>query len=77
VNVAKDRLDEMGWIRRPEEQPMRTQEVGRATRATDVGRAAGETLQLREEQLQARKTPVETGRVQRGLVALNLGTALR
>jgi uncharacterized protein (TIGR02271 family) len=66
VNVTKDRLGDMGWDRRPEEQTTRGEAVGDTTRGTDVGRAEGETLQLREEQLQARKQQVETGRVQLG-----------
>jgi uncharacterized protein (TIGR02271 family) len=57
VNVTKDRLGDMGWDRRPEEQ---------TTRRADLGRAEGETLQLREEELQARKQEVETGRVRLG-----------
>jgi uncharacterized protein (TIGR02271 family) len=57
VNVTKDRLGEMGWDRRPEEQTAPT---------TDVGRAEAETLRLREEQLRARTEQVETGRVRLG-----------
>jgi uncharacterized protein (TIGR02271 family) len=57
LNVDKDELDSMGWDRRPEE--------GRfATGTTTTSEA--DTLRLREEELQARKTPVETGRVQLG-----------
>jgi len=53
LNCDKDELDRMGWDHRPKET------IGRSGR-TD------ETLQLREEELQARKTSVETGRVQLG-----------
>jgi uncharacterized protein (TIGR02271 family) len=66
VNVTKDRLGEMGWDRRPEEQTAVDTSAGRTERAADVGRAEAETLQLREEELQARKQPVETGQVQLG-----------
>lgn len=55
LNCDKDELDRMGWDHRPEER----ETMGRAGR-TD------ETLQLREEELQARKTSVETGRVHLG-----------
>ena len=57
VNTTKDRLDEMGWDRRPEEQTTRSGEL----RTADTQR-----MQLREEELQARKEQVETGRVQLG-----------
>src|SRR5919202_2219742 len=66
VYVTKDRLGEMGWDRRPEEQTAVDTSAGRTERAADVGRAEAETLQLREEELQARKQPVETGQVQLG-----------
>jgi uncharacterized protein (TIGR02271 family) len=54
LNVDKDELDTMGWDKRPEE----TSYAGADTER--------DTLRLREEQLQARKTSVETGRVQLG-----------
>src|SRR5215213_4257039 len=56
VNVTKDRLADMGWDRRPEEQTTGT--IG-----SDVRRGEGDTLQLREEELRARAEQVETGRV--------------
>jgi len=49
VNCDKDDLDRLGWDRRPE---------GR------VDTSESEALRLREEELRATKTPVETGRVQ-------------
>ena len=55
LNCDKDELDRMGWDHRPEKR-----ETMARTGRTD------ETLQLREEELQARKTSVETGRVQLG-----------
>jgi uncharacterized protein (TIGR02271 family) len=67
VNCSKGDIDNMGWDQRPDETD--TEWTGRETTA---GRTAGatttdsDTLHLREEQLQARKTPVETGRVQLG-----------
>ena len=54
LNVGKDDLDTMGWDQPPAEH----------TR-TGVSSEA-DTMRLREEQLQTRKTPVETGRVQLG-----------
>jgi uncharacterized protein (TIGR02271 family) len=54
LNVDKDELDKMRWDQRPSE----------ATYAT--GDTERDTLRLREEELQARKTSVETGRVQLG-----------
>jgi uncharacterized protein (TIGR02271 family) len=58
LNTTKDRLDTMGWDRRPEEQTTRTGDLGTA--------AETQRMQLREEELQARKQEVETGRVQLG-----------
>jgi uncharacterized protein (TIGR02271 family) len=54
LNVRKDQVETMGWDRRPEM-------TGTATTG-DTQR----TVQLREEELQARKTPVETGSVHLG-----------
>jgi uncharacterized protein (TIGR02271 family) len=60
LNVNKQDIDDMGWDRRPDEAAS-----GRARdRAATTSEA--ETLRLREEELRARKTPVETGRVQVG-----------
>ena len=56
LNVRKDQIDTMGWNERP------TATTTGASTTTDTDR----TMQLREEELQARKTPVETGRVQLG-----------
>jgi uncharacterized protein (TIGR02271 family) len=52
VNVRKDQIEAMGWKERPTEA-MTTTEADR-------------TMQLREEQLQAHKSTVETGQVQLG-----------
>jgi len=54
LNVDKDDLDSMGWDQRPDE------------RTRTAGTTEGDTLRLREEELQARKTSVETGRVHLG-----------
>jgi len=59
LNADKDELDTMGWDHRPEDWA-----TARSTTATTS--EAGERMQLREEELQARKTPVETGRVSLG-----------
>ena len=54
MNVRKDQIDTMGWKERPEM-------TSRSTTA-DTDR----TMQLREEELTARKTSVETGSVHLG-----------
>jgi uncharacterized protein (TIGR02271 family) len=64
LNCEKGDLDSMGWDQEP------TEYAG-TTAGTTTGTATGattdsDTLRLREEQLQARKTSVETGRVQLG-----------
>lgn len=58
VNVEKDEIDRLGWDRRPEER--------RSTMAATSEAEDTERMRLREEQLEARTTPVETGRVQVG-----------
>jgi uncharacterized protein (TIGR02271 family) len=63
VNAYKGDLGDMGWDQRPDERT--TEDTSRQLR----GRAetgTGERLQLREEELKARTTPVETGRVNVG-----------
>jgi uncharacterized protein (TIGR02271 family) len=62
LNVRKDQVDSMGWDRRPEM-------TSTTTTTTGTERMTGEeqrTFQLREEELQARKTAVETGSVHLG-----------
>ncbi len=54
VNVTKDQVKSMGWDRRPE-----------TTRHRE-STGSESTVQLREEELQTRKTSQETGRVQLG-----------
>jgi uncharacterized protein (TIGR02271 family) len=66
LNCYKGDLDSMGWDERPTETETTAEWTGRETTAGTTTRSEGETLHLREEQLQARKTPVETGRVQLG-----------
>ena len=63
LNIEKNEIGNMGWDRPPEERAYAGERgaTTATTRETDA-----ETLRLREEQLQARKTPVETGRVQLG-----------
>jgi uncharacterized protein (TIGR02271 family) len=56
LNVDKDDLDAQGWDQRPAERQFK--DTGAATDS--------DTMQLREEQLQAHKTSVESGRVQLG-----------
>ena len=55
LNVDKGEIDGLGWDSRPEERQSAT---------TTSGRSEADTM--REEQLQTRTTPVETGRVQVG-----------
>jgi uncharacterized protein (TIGR02271 family) len=57
LNTRKDEIDTMGWDRRPE-----TTSTGTTATTGDAQR----TMQLREEELQARKTAVETGSVHLG-----------
>jgi uncharacterized protein (TIGR02271 family) len=54
LNVDKDDIGRMGWDKRPSEA------------AYERGESDRDTLRLREEELQARKTSVETGRVHLG-----------
>ena len=61
LNVDKHDIDSMGWDRRPDEAAYARGATGAAATTSEA-----ETLRLREEELQARKTPVETGRVQLG-----------
>ena len=67
LNCDKGEIDDLGWDQRPDESAAewrgRETSAGTTTGATTTDR---DTLRLREEQLQARKTPVETGRVQLG-----------
>ena len=55
LNVDKDEIDRLGWDRHPDER-----------RTTTGTTSEADTMRLREEQLEARTTPVETGRVQVG-----------
>jgi uncharacterized protein (TIGR02271 family) len=61
LNVNKQDIDGMGWHQKPDAAG-RT----RATTGATTTTSEAETLRLREEELRARKTPVETGRVQVG-----------
>src|SRR5579859_784445 len=54
LNVRKDQIDTMGWDRRPE------------MTGTAMTGDTQRTVQLRKEELQARKIPVETGSVHLG-----------
>ena len=54
LNVVKSDLDRMGWDQMPDQREV----------STDA--AAADTMRLREEQLQARKSTVETGSVHLG-----------
>ena len=59
LNVDKGEIDGLGWDSRPEERQS-------AATTTTTGGSEADTMRLREEQLHARTTPVETGRVQVG-----------
>ena len=67
VNVDKDNLDQMGWNQRPEDRELNadadTTRMGR-TDTTSAGRFEGDTVRLREEQLEPRKHMEQTGEVQ-------------
>ncbi|MBV8720425.1 MAG: YsnF/AvaK domain-containing protein [Chloroflexi bacterium] len=54
LNTTKDRIDTMGWNQRPE------------MTGTPTTEDSQRTVQLREEELQARKTAVQTGSVHLG-----------
>lgn len=56
LNCGKHELDNMGWDRRPDERGS----------MTTAGMSDAETMRLKEEELRATKTPVETGRVKLG-----------
>jgi uncharacterized protein (TIGR02271 family) len=64
VNVTKDRLGDMGWDQRPDE----TADTAGVGTLRPAGARGGdtETVQLREEELRARKQEVETGAVRLG-----------
>ena len=61
LNVNKHDVDSRGWDRKPDEAAYSRGAAGASTTTSEA-----ETLRLREEELRARKTPVETGRVQVG-----------
>src|SRR5919199_2266386 len=61
LNVNKGDIDSKGWHRKPDEAARTRGTTGASTTTSEA-----ETLRLREEELRARKTPVETGRVQVG-----------
>jgi len=60
VNVAKDELDRQGWNTPPAERAT-TRATGEAVKGQP-----GRTVELREEELQARKQSVEAGQVRIG-----------
>jgi len=60
LNVRKDQVDSMGWNEKPTSTSTSTSRTVTTDRTTDS------TMQLREEELQARKTSVETGQVHLG-----------
>lgn len=57
LNVRKDQVNSMGWDKRPTDTSTTHSTTDRIERGTD------RTMQLREEELHAHTTPVETGRV--------------
>ena len=74
LNVGKHDIDGLGWNKRPEERgyatgTATTGTTGRTGTTDTTGGATttqSDSMRLREEQLQARREPVETGRVQVG-----------
>ena len=63
LNVSKDEIDVRGWDTVPETGRM-SDARREGTAETTVAGEGGERLQLREEELRARKQPVQTGEVQ-------------
>jgi uncharacterized protein (TIGR02271 family) len=64
VNAYKGDLGDMGWDHRPDERATEdVAEVSDVSTASASRGQTGERLELREEELRARTTPVETGRV--------------
>ncbi|MBV9329757.1 MAG: YsnF/AvaK domain-containing protein [Chloroflexi bacterium] len=66
LNVRKDRIDEMGWHERPERRSGATYTRAETDTAARTATRGADRMELREEELQARKTSVETGSVQLG-----------
>jgi uncharacterized protein (TIGR02271 family) len=66
LNTTKDRLGDMGWDHRPDDQDWSNSERRGTARTSATAGANTETVQLREEELQAHKQEVETGRVRVG-----------
>ncbi|MBV9582976.1 MAG: YsnF/AvaK domain-containing protein [Chloroflexi bacterium] len=66
LNVRKDQVGDMGWHERPERQTRATYAGGETDIDNRRTNGGADRLQLREEELQARKTSVETGSVQLG-----------
>ena len=64
LNVRKDEIESLGWNRRPETTTTHTT-VSSASGA-DLHMDEGQTMQLRQEELEARKQSVETGNVRVG-----------
>jgi uncharacterized protein (TIGR02271 family) len=66
LNVRKDEIKSMGWDRRPETTASTATSAATGARAAETTAATDQTIQLREEQLQARKVATQTGSVQLG-----------
>jgi uncharacterized protein (TIGR02271 family) len=70
LNVRKDEVKSMGWDRRPETSSTSTaattENRGTRMRSAEATGAAEQTIQLREEQLQARKVATQSGSVELG-----------
>ena len=62
LNVSKDEIDARGWDTVPETGRM--SDARREGTAAPSGAESGGRVQLREEELRARKQPVQTGEVQ-------------
>ncbi|MBV9173678.1 MAG: YsnF/AvaK domain-containing protein [Chloroflexi bacterium] len=66
VNAYKGDLGDTGWDRKPEERVGQGQSDTTYTSTAGSRGQTGDRMQLREEELRARTTPVETGRVSVG-----------
>ena len=65
LNVTKDRVEDQGWDEMPEAGAASGERRERPTEPTR-GREGERTLELREEELRARKEPVQTGEARIG-----------
>jgi uncharacterized protein (TIGR02271 family) len=66
LDAYKDDLGRLGWDQRPDERMTSASTRMPASTSTSTSTATGDRMELREEELRARKTQTEAGRVQLG-----------